>query len=226
MQRTITHPAGIDPDGVDDVILPSATLAPAERLAIYGRSYHARLLESIRSFYPALLHALGDALFDHFATAYLHASPPTSYTLAQLTDSFPRWMAETRPEDGEGRWPDFVVELASLELAFRQVYDGPGLEGAPRTIDVAPRVIAAPSLRLFAFHFPVHHYHADVRRGETPEPPEPRDVFVALTRRDYRVVVIELPPEQFHALRALEERTDIPPIWIQEWLQRGLVGTR
>ena len=183
MQQAVTHPAGVNPANVGERIRPSGALTAIERLSIYNQSYHARLLDCFRSFYPALLHALGGDLFDQFALAYLKASPPVSFTLAQLTDSFPQWLKETRPADGEGLWPDFVIELASLELAFRQVYDGPGPEG--------------PALRRFACRYPVHLYQAAVRRGEKPEAPPPSETFLALSRRNYRVVVREISRQQY-----------------------------
>lgn len=182
MQETITHPAGINPEGVASRIEPSATLTSVQRLAIYNRSYHARLLDCFRSLFPVLLHALDGPLFEHFAVAYLHAHPPTSFTLARLADAFPRWLKETRPE-GDESWPDFIIELAAFELAFREVYDGVASE------------------RSFRFRHPVHGYHAAVRRGEKPEVPEPRETFVLLCLRRFRVVVHELSEVEFGVRR-------------------------
>ena len=173
MQEVITHPTGIDPDGVDETILPSPTLTPVERLAIYNRSYHARLLDCFRSVFPALRHSLGDELFEQFARAYLHAHPPASFTLARVADAFPRWLEETRPE-GEESWVAFIVELATFELAYREVYDG------------------VTQQRAFRFRHPVHRYQDAVRRGETPELPPPELSFVLLCLRNDRVVVHEL----------------------------------
>ncbi|HKQ52694.1 MAG TPA: DNA-binding domain-containing protein, partial [Pyrinomonadaceae bacterium] len=150
VQAVVTHPAGVahgvasaeaqavglrpDLDALETVVAPSATLSGAERLAIYWRSYHARLLQCFREMFPALLHALGQELFDGFARDYLQRHPSRSYTLDRLADAFPQHLAETRPDaaappDERESWPDFIVELATLEWAFLKVYDGPGLEG-------------------------------------------------------------------------------------------------
>ena len=184
MQDVITHPAGVNPAGVDEAILPSPTLQPVQRLAIYNRSYHARLLDCFRSLFPALLHALGDELFAHFAVAYLHAHPPASFTLARVADAFPRWLEETRPE-GDEAWTAFIIELATFELALREIYDG-----------MVPQ-------RVFRFRHPVHRYQAAVRRGERPELPPPYQTFVLLCLRNFRVVVHELSATEYDATQLI-----------------------
>ena len=84
-----------------------------------------------------------------------------SYTLAQLGANFPRFLAETQP-DSEGEaaeWGDFLVDLATLERIYSEVFDGPGSEGqSPLTPgdleDIPPEIwpdvklIPVPSLRL------------------------------------------------------------------------------
>ena len=170
MQAVITHPqgaaAGIDAPSareqidcststVHRVIQPSQALTSIERLHVYASAYFARLLECLRSEFPALLHALGEETFDAFAFGYLQQYPSTSYTLANLGARFPQYLAETRPESGaalrvaqhdvgvqalacheqpEGwtpTWPQFLIDLAVLERTYSEVFDGPGWEGQP-----------------------------------------------------------------------------------------------
>ncbi|HEX8282829.1 MAG TPA: DNA-binding domain-containing protein [Pyrinomonadaceae bacterium] len=215
----------LKPGTVEEVILRSATLSGAGRLAIYQHSYHARLLQSLRSMFPSLLCALGEELFNRFALDYLRLYPPHSYTLDRLADDFPRHLAETRPDadappDRREQWPDFLVELAALELAFLKVFDGPGVEG--RTLPVASdiptladdhffdvRPVPAPCLRLFACSYPVHTYLLSARRGESPKLPAPAESFVCMTRRDYRVLMYELTPAQYEFIRALDGRRSV-----------------
>ena len=182
MQDVITHPAGVNPEGVDDAIQPSATLTPVQRLAIYHRSYHERLLETFRSLFPALRHSLGDELFDRFALGYLQVHPPASFTLARVADRFPQWLEETSPA-GDEAWTAFIIELATFEHAYREVFDG-----------VTPQ-------RSFRFRHPVHRYQAAVRRGGSPELPAPEPAFVLLCLRHDRVVVHELTPVEYEALQ-------------------------
>ena len=56
----------VDPAQIESIVTPSTSLSGAERLAIYSRSYHARLLECLRAQFPAVRHALGDELFEYF----------------------------------------------------------------------------------------------------------------------------------------------------------------
>ena len=68
-----------------------------ERLEVYANAYYARLLECLRDEFPALLHAVGEEVFDGLAFGYLQAYPSTSYTLSNLSRNFARFLEETRP---------------------------------------------------------------------------------------------------------------------------------
>ena len=219
LQAVIMHPAGVaggiaspparellnvSPADLEQVVTRSQALPALERLAIYGNAYQARLLECLRDEFPVLLHALGDELYDAFALAYLQKYPSRSYTLNKLADRFPQFLRETRPDDGDepdsplSSWPDFLIDLATLELTFNEVFDGPGIERAelldaarlqavPPDCWPAARLIPVPCLRVLAFHFPVHEYYSAVRRNEDPPPPGAAETFLAVTRRNYVV---------------------------------------
>jgi hypothetical protein len=275
MQSVITHPGGIgpgmaseearlalalDPDTLASIVISTSTLSGAERLAIYSRSYHARLQQCFQSMFPVLQRALGEALFARFVMDYLQHHPPGSYTLDHLADDFPKHLAETRPDaaaspDRREPWPDFIIDLATLEWAFLKVYDGPGLEG--RTLhgqhDVSAmsdegilttRPVPAPCLRLYTFRYPVHVYLRASRRGEAPELPAPLESFVALTRQDYRVMLSDLSSTQYAFLHSLDGRRTVtqalreiahpdchtPSVaairsWLSDWAGRGFFQT-
>jgi hypothetical protein len=148
-------------------------------VAIYQHAYRTRVVEALRSIFPALLEATGETLFDHFALAFLDAVPPRGHSLDALAPAFACYLAETRPSEA---WTDIIIELATMEAAFHEVYDGPD------------------ATRLFRLAYPVHEYLLAVRRGDRPALPTARRAFVAMTRRDYRVIVRELPEDQFEAL--------------------------
>ncbi len=234
MQSVVMHPRGIregidsadarrhidvDPDDVEQVVNRSRALTAAERLAIYGYAYFARLLECMREEFPVLLHALGRDVFDAFAVDYLQKYPSRSYTLMKLGSDFPRYLAETRPEASDdpelpADWPDFLIDLATLELAFNEVFDGPGVEGMP-LLDpeelsmIAPerlakaRLAGVSCLRLIALRYPVHRYFAAVRRREDPDLPEPAETYLAVTRRDFVVRHYELSRPAYQLLSVL-----------------------
>lgn len=227
MQAVITHPSGIRAGIVSDaarqeidtpfediekIVSPSKALTGAERLMIYSRSYHARLLECFRAEFPCLLHALGKAVFDDFVIEYLKQYPPESYTLHDVGKGFPRFLAETRPEGDT--WPDFIIDLARLERAFIEVFDGPGSEGqrlasAGQISELDDerfeqlRLAPVACLRLMAFRYPVLSYFNGVRENKEPCLPEPSDTFLAVNRNDYRIHFSPLSCLQHAVLESL-----------------------
>jgi hypothetical protein len=206
----------VGPEDVEKVVLPSTQLSGLERLEIYNRGYFARLVDCLREEFPVLRHALGEEAFDQFAVDYLQKYPSQSYTLNQLGARFPDYLAESRPaEDQEShKWPDFLIDLAKLELVYNEVFDGPGVEDQALLDPEQLRAIAAESwpevrivpvccLRLLAFQFPVHKYFAGVRKKKNPRFPRPVDSFLAVTRRRYIVRRYELTRAQYVLLSAL-----------------------
>jgi hypothetical protein len=239
MQAVITHPWGVAAGAtsaeaqaeiqlaqanLESIVTPSRALTAAERLEIYNRSYFARLLECMRAEYSVLAAALGEDLFDSFALGYLQSHPPQSYTLAELGNRFPEYLAATRPAtderpdphaaSDETDWPEFLIDLARLERTINTVFDGPGAEGE-RLVDrdrlaaIAPdrwpgaRLVCVPCLQLLALRYPVNDYFTAVRRGEPAEFPERAPGYLAITRRDYRVYRYALTRVQYEMLRAL-----------------------
>ena len=234
MQSVITHAdgivAGIESDeareeidvetaDVEDVISRSEALSSVDRLGVYGNAYFARLLECMRESFPSMVHALGEETFDEFAFGYLQAYPSTSYTLNHLADRFPRFLQETRPdqeshEQGVINWPDFLIDLATLELAFEKVFDGPGVENeqlvdAERLSSITPEIWPEVRLRpvvclqLLEFRFPVNAYFTAARKEEADDLPAPEPEYVALTRRNYVVRRFDLSQSQYALLTAL-----------------------
>jgi hypothetical protein len=223
LQAVITHPGGasegiqsdaaqqevtLTPEDVERLILPSRQMSGLERLGIYADAYHARLVECFHEEFPALRHALGEETFDAFVFGFLQTYPSRSYTLGHLSAAFPGFLAETRPpgDDGdpssgdssEADWADFLVDLATLERAYSEVFDGPGDENEPG-LDVAALtaigpdhlgdvvLVPAASLRLLTLRAPVHEYISAVRRHAEPLPPPAQPTWLAIWRRDYSV---------------------------------------
>lgn len=234
MQAVIMHPVGVEegiaspaareciavePTEAEKVIARSQALTSVERLGIYSRAYFARLLECLREEFPVLKHALGEEAFDAFAAGYLQRYPSRSYTLVALGTLFPKFLAETRPavEEGgglSGDWPDFLIDLATLEQTFNEVFDGPGTEREPlldpQRLQTIPaedwpdmRLERSPCLRLLSLRFPVHRYFAGVRRQENPDLPSRATTYLAVSRRNYIVRHYELSPPAHQILNAL-----------------------
>jgi hypothetical protein len=203
----ITHPAGVAagaPSEVTEVILPSRQQSAAERLAVYSHAYFARLLEVLRELFPCVRYAVGDELFDEFAVGYLVAHPPASYTLHRLADQFADHLEATRPKGNEQF--AFIVDLARLEHAIDQVFDGPGPEDLPPPDPAelaAGHIALVPGCQLLAFRFPASSYFTAWKAGDKPAWPQPGEQFVALLRRDYIVRRYELTRSQYHLLSQL-----------------------
>lgn len=231
MQSVITHPLGVAAgiesqsarqsldvtlDDIEQVIRPSRSLDSVQRLAVYGSAYFARLLECLGAEYPAVRTALGDEAFRGFAAAYVHEVPPASYTLAVLGRDFPQFLAASRPP-GSGETPDFgdfVVDLARLERAYNEVFDGPGEERCPKLsstdLESVPpgrwgeiRIRTSASLRLLQFRFPVHEYATAVRRGGEAQFPRAAPTRLAVHRRDYVVRRRTISPFAYRLLERL-----------------------
>jgi hypothetical protein len=234
MQAVITHPAGLDAGvgcetaqqnfalnftELEKLVAPSPSLSGAERLAIYSRAYYARLTDCFRAEFPCLHYALGDELFTQFVGAYLLRHPPQSYTLHHLAKDFPKYLAETRPDaalppEERESWPDFIIDLATLERAFVETYDGQGAEGLPLVSALQilgsgdeqfmqERFVPVACLKLLAFRYPVRAYFAAVRQNRKPTLPAPAGSFLAITRKDYVVRFLDLSRAQYETLKGL-----------------------
>lgn len=235
-QAVVTHPDGIDCGvtssdaealmplsraGLEQIITRSERVSARDRLAIYANAYYARLLECLGESFPVLKLTLGEEAFHAFSFAYLQHYPSRSYTLGRLGDRFPEFLEETRPDQGDAEdgWPEFLIDLARLELAIIRVFDGPGIENtntmsAEDLATVRPadwthaRLRTVPCLELLAVRFPLNEFYTAARRateGFQPLPPPPADAYVVISRRDFIVRRHDLSRPQYLMLRALQE---------------------
>jgi hypothetical protein len=237
MQAVITHPVGIAQgiesaqarglidvaaSDVEQIVTRSSKQSAVERLGVYGSAYFARLLDCMQEDFPATRHAVGDDAFAGFVVRYLQKHPSTSYSLSDLHRQFPSFLADSRPAAQNGLsqppapdWIDFVIDLATLESTYCDVFDGPGEEQLPRltpdslarlTPDewMRSRLQTSASLKLMEYRFPVHAYASAVRRGEPASIPAASPTRLAIHRRDYIVRRRPLTPLQFSLLGELQ----------------------
>jgi len=241
MQSVITHPSGIEAgasseaanvalgakvDDLDEVVCRSQRLSSADRLRVYGNAYFARLLECLRAEFPAMVQVLGEDAFDGLTYGYLLEYTSPSYTLSRLAAELPNHLAQTRPpreadiEDNTPDFADFLIDLATLERTYSEVFDGPGPEQTPtlRPADLEglsveqfaeSRIVLHDCVRLLELRFPVHEYATAVRHGQEPDFPKARLTHLVVTRRDYLVRRFEVSPIQFALLAALIQRSTV-----------------
>lgn len=234
LQNVITHPSGIVsgiesphareeidivPEEIETVIHRSRDLDSIGRLEVYGNAYYARLLECLEEEYSAVAHAVGEETFTTFVWEYLQVSPSRSYTLARLGVDFPEFLRQTRPprdpDEGPGPdWADFLIDLATLERLYSDVFDGPGTERIPPLTagdfqaippEVWPDVKLTPAacLRLISLRFPVHEYITALREEREPQIPDPEPTWLAITRRHFVVRRIPATYVQYVLLESL-----------------------
>src|SRR3954447_6951485 len=217
MQSVVTHPSDVYDAAdaaaiaVDDVILPSQSLQPIQRIGIYHGMYMLRMIEALTVDYAALAQFLGEHAFEHLVREYVQQFPSRSYTFNRLGDALPEYIASLT-------WKrrTFLRDLAKLELAMTQVFDE--AEAAPLPADaiasIAPeevadaRIIPIPALRLIALDYDANETFQAFRE-ERPMKPRRQKTWLAVHRKDYGVYRMPLAREAYVFLEALAARETI-----------------
>jgi hypothetical protein len=132
MQAVLVHPEGAEkalsapgarrllaPEDVTRVVRARGDLSAVDRLQIYAGMYPLRMVEALRSDYPALAGLLGARRFERLVGDYVAAHPSRSFTLARLGDRLPEFVAGW----GSPRLRGLLADIARLELATTQVFD-------------------------------------------------------------------------------------------------------
>jgi hypothetical protein len=210
MQAVVVHPGDIEAaaaseaaraevpaDRMGDVILPSKTLTPAQRLGIYHGMYLLRMEEAMASDYPALEHFLGDEGFFDLVRSYVQQHPSRNPSLNPLGHQLPEFV---KTAAGVKR-PDFCHELAQLELAVALAFDGPETPRLSEAEIAAVRPEAWETARLkpvgtfhlLHFRYPVNDYLQTVLDDNHDHPKARlKDSWIAVYRRDYMVYRLDL----------------------------------
>jgi hypothetical protein len=216
VEEAIASPAAereIRGENIGDVVLPSASMTSTERVGVYHGMYLMRMVEALQTDYPVLHYRLGAGAFADLVADYVQRFPSRSYTLNRLGDHLPQFLAEEqdRPDS------EFLHDLARLELAMTQVYDeaeapilgAEELESVPSDAWERAVLRPIPAFRLLAFRHAVIPdlvaYHED-----RPSPrPRRRATWVAIYRRDYSVLRMELSRAEHDLLKALAGGTPL-----------------
>jgi hypothetical protein len=235
----------ISSESLADVILPSHSLTAAERVGVYHGMYLMRMEEALATDYPVIKHALGDDEFDELVRDYVQRYPSRSYTLNRLGDHLPRFLAD-RPDWSRG---GFLTDLARLELAMTEVFDeeetpaltGEDLESVEPDAWERARLRPIAALRLLELeHEVVPHLTAYHRERRCPEPVK-RPSWIAVYRRDYSVLRLELSRAEHDLLRDLVDGAQLGEAlatavaghrsarqqarvfrWFRGWIREGL----
>lgn len=231
-------------------VLPSKTLSPVERIAIYRRMFFLRMTESMAIDYPGVRHFLGEEVFDRLVVEeYVQKYPSHSYTLNHLGRSFPEFIQESTLKEKA-----FLYDLARLELAVTNVMEAeesPAL-AAEEVTALSPdqwstaRLATVAALELLSFRYNVCDYLNAVN-NESATPSIIRGEFYGIVyRNQFRTYWDQLSNQQHLLLSSLssgatlgdavnqlaerfpdsveELRTDLFH-WFNEWINAGYFST-
>jgi len=211
MQAVVTHPSDVyeaadaGEIAVGDVILPSRTLQPIQRVGIYHGMYMLRMIEALAVDYAALAEFVGEHAFEHLVRDYVQQFPSRSYTLNRLGDSLPEFIAASSLKR-----KTFLRDLAKLELAMTHVFDEAEAEALPADAiaSIAPeriadaRIVPIRALRLLSLDYDANEAF-QAFRDERPMKPRRQKTWLAVHRRDYGVYRMPLAREAFAFLESL-----------------------
>jgi hypothetical protein len=252
-----------------DYLQSTDNLAASQRLHIYQSSYRARILQSFHAIFPGLRMLLGTELLDAFVLDFLAHRAPRHFSINRIADGFIAHLENTRPNavaNGDGI--DLLIDVARLEYHLLEISEAEGLENVSSvsSVEIAALTNAsdaqllqyrpqiAPCARLLHCRYPVHHYLNQVQQGqsdtdvkavEAVEAPAAREVYLGLTRLNYRLATRELAAPQWHFLRLCNEQNtvtqalqemrqlalfpradvDLVRLWLGNFLNQGLLAS-
>ncbi|MFT5780603.1 MAG: hypothetical protein ACI837_003566 [Crocinitomicaceae bacterium] len=217
-QQTGVDPREILPDSFNgsalaDVINDSEKLPAHEHLAIYQRSYIARLRHCMTQQFSALEFALGEDIFCAFADDYLASRPSHNYNLALLGKDFAEYLEANRPDSEEKReaWIDFIIELAQFEYAIGILFEEQGEENyqSAELNDDEDKLKLIPIIGLFKFRFPVRWFYSEFKNSNTPALPFEQESYAVVLRHNFKLAVYDLHKEQYDFLTSMKNGMNI-----------------
>lgn len=186
----------------DRFVLPSRTLRPEQRVAIYADAYLARLVEALAEDFPAVSRLLGRRGFHAMCRGYLERFPSRSRSLNPLGRRLPEYLSD-RPA---------ARDLARVEVAMSEVFDAEGAEPL-RPADFAAvasstlagaRLAFVPAFRLLELDHAANSYVDAVRRERAAVPRLKRTrAWMAVYRKEFKVWRLDLTEPAHAALSAL-----------------------
>jgi hypothetical protein len=229
------------------VILPSKSLAPEERVAIYGGMYFLRLVECLAEDYPAVKKLVRAEGFERLARLYLKKHPSKHYSLNALGRKLPDFLAgETKTQRHA-----MLADVARVERAISESFDAavsPPLSPAdlamiPPAAWETARIRMTESLRLLALEHRANAIVTACRQDKTLPRLGRAKSFVAVFRKEWTVWRMDLSEPMHAVLTALAKgrplskslaagarayegtadqmQTDVHR-WFREWATEGL----
>jgi hypothetical protein len=211
----------------EEFIKPNDRLTSLERLEIYNRQYWFRVLDSLYDDFPGLYAVLGEDAFDRLSRAYLADCPSRSFTMRNLGSRLAEWLGE-HPEYA-GRNPRLALDMARLEWAHIEAFDGPERKPVGPEDLLEPgaglRLTLQPHMSLLELQYPVDDLRIEVNESAKPHATasnavgerekrsatrrflrlKPRQIYLAVYRSELSVWYRRLDAGEFRLLKALRE---------------------
>jgi hypothetical protein len=205
----------------NDVVSDEGNASVHARLNVYSSGYMARLLDCMYADYAVSKKFMGDELFDSFAKAYLMYHPSTSFTLYDLGKAFPDFLDKTKPKPEEGidsSHFEIPAVLARVERARQVAMRAPGIENS--AVDTSQvniqdllfgtlNISVPECLQLLELDFPMKQFFHSVYKEEGYELPSPQKTFMAISRKNYHLVLEEITETQYMLLTECRKHTNL-----------------
>jgi hypothetical protein len=186
-------------------LVVSDAIDAIDRLDVYRYAYRARLADVLVHDFPKLARAMD---LRALAPDYLRAHPSTHPSLRELGAHLPRFAIDRRLDP-------HLADLAALERARMEVFDGPDAEALLREhlaeLDPAEfpslRLQLVPSSRVVTLSTNADDIWDAIEANREPPPPVPSTRTVLAWRRDYVVIHRTLEADEARAAQSLADAT-------------------
>ena len=208
--RAAEQKAGLEAGSAENLILPSHSLQPRERISIYRRMYLLRMHEALTVDFPAVEQWVGKERFREVVANYVEKHPSQSYTLDHLGRHFASFLAETN-EGESGAW---LSELAQLEWALCEIFgekDSPVLTMSDLHAvdpDDFDRLVLTtiPALRLLSFDYDVNPVYKQWVEDLAMEEPSKKSAWLVCWRQEFELWRSSMTEAAKAFLVALQEK--------------------
>jgi hypothetical protein len=238
--------SGFQEGSAEELILPSPTLQPRERIQIYRDMYLLRMREALEVDFPLIQQRVGEHTFRDLVDRYVQSHPSQSYTLDHLGCHFASFLGR----QGELAEAALMEDLARLEWSLCEVAlapDSTTLSMADLSV-VAPdrfveiRLHQVPALQTLSFRYNVNEvYKAWNEQTERPSITE-QDTRLVVWRHHLNLWRLELSSAQFDFLSHLNSGLNLGHCldqtieafsieeeqlfeWFQSWIAEGFFAS-
>jgi len=235
--------------GAEQWITDQPPLPVAQRLAIYGHAYTARLREALENDHEMLWCYLGDASFNRLSLEYIASHPSRITSLRHYADDLPDFLGREEPYSA---FP-VLSELAAFERCLLDVFDAADAYRADtkKLTEIPPDhwpglvLIFHPSVQFFGSRWGAVAIWKALKADETPPPPAENEEQSWLVWRgaDRLSQFLPLDEEETFLLQAAYEGTDFAGLcerlaerldesrvsarmleYLLAWLDQGLIS--